>query len=49
MIEWLSHYSGYAVLLGFFSAFLGIVFWAYRPSNKIKLEQHRDIPFREAE
>lgn len=49
MIEWLSQYSGYAVLLAFFAAFAGITFWTYRPSNKAEIERHRDIPFREAE
>ncbi len=49
MTNWLFEYSGYAVLLAFFTAFIGIVFWVYRPSNKDKIEQHRDIPFREAE
>lgn len=49
MIEWLSQYSGYAVLVGFFSVFVGIAAWAYRPSNRIELEKHRDIPFKEAE
>lgn len=49
MIEWLSQYSGYAVLLAFFAAFAGIVFWAYRPANRARLEAHRHIPFKEAD
>ena len=49
MIEWLSQFSGYAVLLAFFGAFAGIVVWVYRPANRRKFEQYRDIPFKEAE
>lgn len=47
MIDWLSIYSGYFVLLGFFLAFLGIAFWIYLPSNKKRFESYLDIPFRE--
>ena len=46
MMEWLVQFSGYIVLIGFFSAFVGVALWAYRPSNKDKLEQHRNIPFK---
>jgi len=49
MIEWLAQYSGYAVLVMFFTAFVGIAAWAYRPSNKERLELYRDIPLKEAE
>lgn len=47
MMDWVSTYSGYIVLLTFFTAFIGIAIWAYRPSNKTLLEAYRDIPFRE--
>lgn len=46
MIEWLSHYSGYVVLVGFFAAFTGIAIWAYRPSNRVQLENYRNIPLK---
>lgn len=49
MIEWLSHYSGYAVLIGFFAAFIGIAGWTYRPANREALEKYRHIPFKEVE
>lgn len=49
MIEWLSQYSGYAVLVAFFGAFVGIAAWAYRPANRETLEKHRHIPFNEVE
>lgn len=49
MIEWLAQYSGYVVLIGFFAAFWGITLWTYRPANKEKLEQHRNIPFKGGE
>jgi len=29
--------------------FLGIVFWAFRPRNKRRLESYGEIPFREDE
>ena len=29
--------------------FLGIVFWAYRPKNKDRVESYADIPFRDDE
>lgn len=49
MIEWLSQYSGYLVLVSFFAAFVGISLWAYKPSNSSTLEQHRYIPLKEVE
>lgn len=49
MIEWISQFSGYVLLLVFFTAFTGIWIWAYLPANRNKLEQHRNIPFRETE
>lgn len=49
MIEWLSQYSGYIVLLSFSAAFLGICVWAYLPRNRDDLEKHRNIPFSEVE
>lgn len=47
MIDTLAQYSGYIVLVGFFTAFVGIAIWAYRPANKKTIENYRDIPFRE--
>ena len=49
MIAWLSQYSGYIVLIGFFGAFAGITLWAYRPANKERLERHATITFKEVE
>jgi cbb3-type cytochrome oxidase subunit 3 len=49
MIDWLALYSGYVVLLAFFTAFVGIAVWVYFPAHKGKLEQHRDIPFKGVE
>ena len=47
MISWLAQYSGYAVLLAFFVAFGSIAAWAYWPSNRTRLEQHKGIPLKE--
>jgi cbb3-type cytochrome oxidase subunit 3 len=49
MIEWIAQYSGYAILIAFFSAFVGIAAWIYRPKNRAKIEEHRLIPFKEAD
>ncbi len=49
MIEWLSHYSGYFVLLAFFTAFTGIAIWAYWPKNRARLESYKEIPLKGAE
>lgn len=49
MIDWLAQYSGYFVLLTFFVAFVSVAVWIYRPANKVRIEKHGDIPFREAE
>jgi cbb3-type cytochrome oxidase subunit 3 len=34
-------------LLFFFAVFLGIALWAYHPSRKEKIEQHKNIPLSE--
>jgi cbb3-type cytochrome oxidase subunit 3 len=47
MVEWLSQYSGYAVLISFFVIFLGIAIWSYLPSRKAQIEKHKYIPLRE--
>lgn len=31
----------------FMILFVGIVFWAYRPKNRKKFEEHGNIPFKE--
>lgn len=49
MMSWLSQYSGYLVLIAFFAAFSGTVIWAYWPVNRDRLEQYRNIPFKEDE
>lgn len=37
------------MLIFFFAIFAGIMFWAYRPANKIKMKSYGDIPFKEDE
>lgn len=49
ILGWVAAHSGHIMLVSFFTGFLGIALWAYRPGNRDKLEQHRDIPFRETE
>ena len=44
MIDWLANHAGVTGLLFFFVVFGAIVFWAFHPSNKEKLEQHKFIP-----
>lgn len=47
MIEALSQYSGYVMLLGFFAGFCGIAIWVFLPKNKDILNKHAEIPLRE--
>jgi|GEM_PF-1491559 cbb3-type cytochrome oxidase subunit 3 len=49
VLDWITAHSGHIMLVSFFAGFAGIVLWAYRPANRARLEQHRDIPFRETE
>ncbi len=46
MIEWLSDNAGMTGLLFFFSVFCGIVIWAFRPSQKQTIEDHKYIPLK---
>lgn len=48
-LDMVAAHSGHIMLVSFFVGFVGIAVWAYRPANRAKLEQHRDIPFRETE
>lgn len=38
---------GLSMLLFFFSIFVGIAVWAYRPANKQMLESYKQIPLKE--
>jgi cbb3-type cytochrome oxidase subunit 3 len=38
---------GLAMLLFFFSMFVGIAVWALRPANKEMIESHKYIPLKE--
>lgn len=44
MIDWISDNAGMTGLLFFFSTFCGIAIWAFRPSKKKIIENHRFIP-----
>ena len=44
MIDWLANNAGMSGLLFFFVVFLGIVFWAYRPSVRENIESYKHIP-----
>lgn len=49
MINWLAENAGMTGLLFFFSVFCGIVYWAFRPSQKQIIEDHKYIPLKEDE
>lgn len=49
MIEWLSHYSGIAVLVGFSALFVGIALWAYAPRRKEAFARYARIPLQETD
>ena len=49
MMEWLALHGGMAVLVVFFALFLAFAFWAYRPSNRNKLESYGQIPLKESQ
>lgn len=44
MMDFVSDNAGMIGLLFFFSTFCGVVFWAFRPSKKQDIENHRFIP-----
>ena len=46
MIDWLADHSGPLGLIFFFLTFVVIFVWAYGPSRKSTLEDHRYIPLR---
>lgn len=48
MMDWLTDHSGLVGLLLFVGLFLGFAVWAYRPSNKEKMEQYGKIPLEES-
>ena len=48
MMDWLAIHGPTLVLVVFFLMFLTFTFWAYRPSNKNKLEDYGHIPFKES-
>lgn len=45
--ETIQSFSGIVGLLFFVVLFVGIVFWAYHPKNKKKMEDHGTIPLKE--
>ena len=47
MMTWFMDNAPHLALLGFFIAFIGIAVWAYMPSNKAKLQERAQIPFKE--
>lgn len=47
MIDIIAHHAPMIALIGFFMGFIGIVFWAYAPKNKMLLEKNAEIPFKE--
>jgi len=49
MIDWLADNAGMIGLFFFFSVFLFIAFWAFRPAAKEAIEAHRFIPLAEDE
>ena len=44
MIEWLSNNAGLTGLLFFFTVFLVVAIWAFRPSARQSIEAHKFIP-----
>lgn len=44
MIEWLSNNAGLTGLLFFFTVFLVVVIWAFRPGARQTIESHKFIP-----
>jgi len=49
MIGWLIDNAAMIGLFFFFSVFLVVVFWAFRPAAKNVIESHRYIPLAEDE
>ena len=49
MMDILAAHGGTVVLVVFFSLFVGIGLWAYRPANKQKLEDYARIPLKESD
>jgi cbb3-type cytochrome oxidase subunit 3 len=47
MIEWLSINAGVTGLLFFFTTFLGVCIWAFRPKAKQTIESYKNIPLEE--
>ena len=47
MIDWLSQHAGMTGLLFFFTVFLLIAGWAYRPKAKEQMESYKFIPLAE--
>ena len=49
MMDLLSQHAGMIGLLFFFSVFIGIAVWAFRPKNKQMIESYKYIPLSEGE
>lgn len=48
MMDWLTQHAGTVGLVLFFTLFVCFGIWAYRPSNKKKLEKYGRIPLEES-
>lgn len=47
MVDWLANNAGTTGLLFFFSTFLVIAVWAFRPKAKQQIESYKNIPLAE--
>lgn len=47
MMDWLAGHAGVIGLLFFFSFFVGVVFWAFRPGSKDRYSADARIPLNE--
>lgn len=47
MIDFISQHAGMIGLLFFFSAFIGIISWAFMPGTKETIESYKYIPLKE--
>jgi len=47
MMDWLADHGSLVILVFFFTLFLAFAFWAYKPTNKAKMDEYGQIPLRE--
>jgi len=48
MIDWLVTNAGVVGLLFFFSVFMMVAFWAFRPNAKQQIEAYKNIPLKDS-